>query len=70
MVRKYVKLLDGNGSLVNVIDCDNRHCPETCLRKAEKRVKEIGDKKIQFMQFAMGRDSLTAKHILRPVRIS
>ena len=69
MVRKYVKLLDGNMNLVNVLDCDNRHNPRTCLEKAEKRVKESGDKRIQFMQFAMGRDSLVAKHMLSPVRV-
>jgi len=70
MVRKYVKLLDGNMDTIAVLDCDNRFCPDTCLRKAEKEVLKLNDKRVQFMQLLMGKNSLVAKPVFRPVQIT
>lgn len=69
MIKKYVQLYDGNMELLYVLDCDNRHCLNTCLKNAAKRILKVEDKRIQFMQIAMGRDGLTAKPVLRPVRV-
>lgn len=70
MVRKYVKLLDGNMETITIMDCDNRLCVDTCLRNAEKEVKRLNDKRVQFMQLLMGKNSLVAKPVLRPVQIT
>lgn len=70
MVRKFILLLDGNGQQIGILNMDARFGLERCFSEAFKEVKKLNDKRVQFVQLTMGSNSLVAKPILSPKRIT
>jgi len=69
MVKKFILLLDGNTEQIGILNMDARFGLERCFTEAFKEVKLLNDKRVQFVQLAMGKNSLVAKTILSPKRV-
>ncbi len=68
MVKKFIELLDGNGTPIDLIECDNRLSFERCLERVA--YEQRFNKKAQFMQLLTGKNSRMAKPIFSPKRIN